>query len=84
MESASGLNTLFSNGQALGVSATFNGRVSKLDVIGSALTDLKDDLLNLSQNGNTYNINGITYDDGSNVANAVGELVKVARVEGRS
>lgn len=33
---------------------------------------------------NNYNVNGITYDDGSNVANAVGELVRVARVEGRS
>lgn len=33
--------------------------------------------------GNTYNINGITYDDGSNVADAIKALVRAARVERR-
>ena len=33
--------------------------------------------------GDTYNIDGITYDDGSNVANAVKDLVKASRVERR-
>ena len=35
-------------------------------------------------NGDTYNINGITYDDGSNVAEAVRTLIRAARVERRS
>ena len=33
--------------------------------------------------GNTYNINGITYDDGSNISNAVSSLVRAARIERR-
>ena len=31
----------------------------------------------------TYNINGITYDDGSNVSNAVSDLVRAVKIEGR-
>ena len=31
----------------------------------------------------TYNVNGITYDDGTNVANAVGALTRAIRLEGR-
>ena len=33
---------------------------------------------------NTYNINGITYDDGSNVAEAIRTIIRAARVERRS
>ena len=47
------------------------------DII-SAIGDLKDSLGNIS--GNTYHINGITYDDGSNIANAVESIVKAARI----
>lgn len=36
-----------------------------------------------SGSGNTYIINGITYDDGSNVSNAIGELMRAARIERR-
>ena len=32
---------------------------------------------------NVYNINGITYDDGSAVSNAVGELLRATTIEGR-
>ena len=31
----------------------------------------------------TYQINGITYDDGSNISNAVETLVRAARMERR-
>lgn len=31
-----------------------------------------------------YNVNGITYDDGSNVATAIGDLVRAARIERRA
>lgn len=82
--SAGQLNTLFSNDKALGVSASFNGQVSKLDIIGSALSSLKDDLLGKNHDTNTYIINGITYDDGTNISNAVGELVRDIRLERRA
>lgn len=50
--------------------------------VASALKDLgrKFD----KKTGDTYNINGITYDDGSNVATAVKTLVRAARVERRT
>lgn len=50
------------------------------DVI-SAINDLKKTIGNAS--GDTYHINGITYDDRSNVADAVQTLVRAARVERR-
>ena len=34
--------------------------------------------------GNTYNVNGITYDDGSNIASVVEQLVRAAVVERRA
>lgn len=33
---------------------------------------------------NNYNVNGITYDDGSNVASAVGQLIYAANIARRS
>lgn len=48
------------------------------DVI-SAIKDLKEGL----NNSTSYNINGITYDDGSNITNAVETLVRAARIERR-
>lgn len=50
------------------------------DVI-SAINDLGKKLGNIS--GNTYQINGVTYDDGSNVSEAVKSLIRAARVERR-
>ena len=38
---------------------------------------------NLGNGGTTYNINGVTYDDGSNVSTAVKDLVRAARIERR-
>ena len=83
------LNGMLQDGtmQINGVSGTLAGRVGTVqngpgnsDII-SALKDLKD---NLSNNGNTtYSINGITYDDGSNVTKAVETLVRAAKIERR-
>lgn len=39
---------------------------------------------NLGGGGNTYIINGITYDDGTNVAEAVESLIRAVRVERRA
>lgn len=49
--------------------------------IVSALKDLKNSIN--KTNGNTYQINGITYDDGSSVVNAVETLVRAAKIERR-
>jgi hypothetical protein len=50
------------------------------DVI-SAIKDLGKKISNAS--GDTYNVNGITYDDGSNVTNAVKALIRGVKVERR-
>ena len=50
------------------------------DVI-SALDKLRGDLGNIG--GTSYNINGITYDDGSNIANAIKVIARAAIQEGR-
>ena len=51
------------------------------DVV-SAIDRLLDRIDNMPR-GNTYNVNGINYDDGSNVSNAVSALIRAARIEGR-
>ena len=51
------------------------------DEIVSAINKLRKDLGNIG--GNTYNINGVTYDDGTNVSNAVEALVRAVKIEGR-
>lgn len=48
--------------------------VSAIEALGRQLGSVQ---------GNSYNINGITYDDGSNVSEAVRTLVRAARVERR-
>ena len=85
------IGSLLSSGNGLTLSADASGAISR--TIGNiqngndnsdilhALKDLKD---GLSNTGNTsYTINGITYDDGSNVTNAVETLVRAARIERR-
>ena len=54
-----------------------NGTDNK-DII-DALKDLKEGI----NNGTSYTINGITYDDGSNVTKAVETLVRAAKIERR-
>lgn len=54
-----------------------NGTNNK-DII-DALKDLKEGM----NNGTSYTINGITYDDGSNVSAAVQTLVRAAKIERR-
>ena len=68
------------------ISGTLAGGVGRIqnrsdnsDVI-SAIKDLKEGLNN---NTTSYTINGITYDDGSNVSSAIETLVRAARIERR-
>lgn len=65
-----------------GISSMMNQNQNGVnDDVVSAINDLKNALGNRS--GDTISINGITYDDGSNIADAVKSLVRAARVERR-
>lgn len=50
--------------------------------IVSAIKDLKRSLDDAPR-GDSYNVNGVTYDDGSNVSDAVQALIRAARIERR-
>lgn len=67
------------SGSIAGSVGKIQNRYDNSDVI-SALNGLKESLNN---NGPSYTINGITYDDGSNVSAAVQTLVRAARIERR-
>lgn len=77
-------------GTSLGVSANI-GAISTMmnsrgqnggnDDVVSAIDKLRRDLSNVSNN--TYQINGVTYDDGSNVHDAISSIVRYARIERR-
>lgn len=81
---------LFNSRESLGVIAnvgSINARMNRSiqngtnsDVV-SAIDQLRKDLS--SNMGNVYNIDGVTYDDGSNISEAVQALVRAARVERR-
>ena len=51
------------------------------DDVVSAINKLRKDIGNFG--GDTYQINGVTYDDGSNIASAVHDIVRAAKVERR-
>ena len=68
------------SGSIAGSVGKIQNRYDNSDVI-SALNGLKESLNN--NNGPSYTINGITYDDGSNVSAAVQTLVRAARIERR-
>ena len=59
---------------------TIQNGASNADIV-SALKDLQNNIN--TSGGNTYQINGITYEDGSAVANAIGTLVRAAKIERR-
>ena len=63
------------------ISASMNSRsrVDSNEEVISAIKSLKE---GLSQ-PNVYNVNGVTYDDGSNISDAVRGLIRAARVERR-
>ena len=87
---ANAINGLFNTAQSVGVQANLNAigysmnamrqNGKNYDVI-SAINKLNDKLDGV---GNTYNtINGVTYDDGSNVTDAIETLVRYAKIGGR-
>ena len=78
------------DGQSVGVLAKVRGISSMMnqnrqnginDDVVHELKKLRGELGNV---GSTqYNINGVTYDDGSNITDAVKTIVRAARIEGR-
>ena len=68
------------SGRLAGTIGTIQNGNNNSDIV-SALKELQNSVTN--SGGNTYQINGITYDDGSNVANAIGTLVRAAKIERR-
>ena len=92
VESGAGyLNTMFNDGPSIGVMSNLRAITSGMnnknqngtngDVV-SAINKLRKDLGNV--HGDTYNVNGVTYDDGSNISNAVKQIVRAVKMEGRT
>lgn len=54
--------------------------ISNADVV-SAIDKLRKDITKIG--GDTYQINGVTYDDGSNISDAIATIVRAARIERR-
>ena len=86
---ANAINDMLAMGSSIGVRTNIGAISSAMnrnqnggnsDIV-SAIDKLRKDLGNV---GNTYNnINGVTYDDGSNINDAVQTLVRAAKVERR-
>lgn len=66
---------------AIGGNLAARDRVSQGDIL-SALTSLRATIGD-GGTGNTYIVNGVTYDDGSNISDAVRDLIHATRVERR-
>ena len=84
------INGMFGQTFGVGASANLNAINTMMnrriqngvnDDVVSAINDLKKTISGSS--GDSYNIDGITYDDGSNVADAVKSLVRAAKIERR-
>lgn len=90
-EGANAINGMFGLSPSIaGITAdaqSLNYRMNRIqngasnDDVVSAINSLRKSMDDAS--GDTYNVNGITYDDGSNVSNAVRSLIRAARVERR-
>ena len=87
---ANKLNSMLALGSTIGMSANV-GAVSAMmnnrsqngangDIV-SELKKLRSDFNNMDRS--SYNINGVTYDDGSNIANAVKTITRAAKVARR-
>lgn len=84
---AGSINSLFRDGSTIGVSANMDKlslmmnrdsqNTGNFEIV-SAINKLRADLGKLERP--SYNINGITYDDGSNITEAVETLIRAARL----
>ena len=83
---ASTIGGMFNSRATVGVSANINAISSMMrnNQNGADNTDrLIAAIKNIKPSGDSYNINGVTYDDGSNITDAVRTIVRAARVERR-
>lgn len=86
---ANTIGSMFDSRATVGVSGNINAISAMMnqsqnganDDIVSAINKLRKDIGNVG--GTQYNINGVTYDDGTNVSEAVKSLVRAVRIEGR-
>ena len=86
---ASSISRMFGANPSVGVMSNVRAITSMMngnqnggnDDVISAIKDLGNKIS--GRTGDTYHINGITYDDGSNVSDAVATLVRAVRVERR-
>lgn len=78
MLDGSQLNANLSGNMSRSVGAIQNGNNN-----GELLSAIKDLQGNVGNSGDTYQINGITYDDGSAISSAVQTLIRAAKIERR-
>lgn len=87
---ASALSGMLNMDSSIGVRANLGAINSMMNAkvqngtnadIVSAIDKLRKDLGNI--HGDTYQVNGVTYDDGSNIAATVGALTRAIRIERR-
>lgn len=84
------INQMFGNSPSVGVLANVGAISSTMDKriqndgtgdVVSAINKLRKDISTLEKP--SYNINGLTYDDGSNVTSAVESLIRATKIERR-
>ena len=71
LSGARSISSMINNSQ----NGTFDDVVDAVDRLGRALNNLPS--------GDTVYVDGITYDDGSNISNAIKDIVRAARIERR-
>jgi ABC-type transporter MlaC component len=87
---ASGISTLLDTSPTIGANlgavstnmSAMKQRTSMTDLL-EAMEDLGS-VMGSAHPINNYNVNGVTYDDGTNVASAVGDLVRAVNIERRA
>ena len=85
------INRMFGTSPSIGVLSnvdSINSMMSRNqngsnDNVIDAINDLKHTIENASLGGDSININGITYDDGSNLKAAIEEIIRAATMERR-
>lgn len=78
-------NVDLANAASVSVSRDQRRKQESSDQMMTSLIDAINGLSALIGNtGNVYNVNGVTYDDGSNVSTAVRSLLRAAKIEGRA
>lgn len=80
------LNSMIGGNRMLNVMSDLNSIGNSISNRSQSSTDIIDAInslgkkLSTNNGGSSYVINGITYDDGHNVANAVQTIVKAAKI----